>query len=133
MPLPLTASEPLLCKRRFRIAHFHLRNVAAELDSGGRDGGLELFVLRFHLRLVFVGPDPNKFVLWPIHPGADNGYTDLLVQHYHVLFEMLQKTIHLTLIDGVNTNLRYHLFPSNLKFPRYCRIIGGMKAPGVLR
>jgi hypothetical protein len=34
------------------------------------------------------------------------------VQHHDVLFEVLQKIIHLTLIDRVNTNLRYHfIFP----------------------
>src|SRR5436190_23273698 len=109
MPLPLIAVEPLLCKRRFGLAHFHLRNVGSKFDSGGRDRGLELFALRFELRLIFVGPDPNKFVLWPIHPGADDGYANLLVQHHYVLFEVLQKIIHLTLIDRVNTDLRNHI------------------------
>ena len=66
-------SDPLLRKRRFDFAHFHLRNFAAKLDSAGRDRGLELFGLRFELRFIFVGPDPNKFVLWPIHQGADDG------------------------------------------------------------
>ena len=76
--------------------HVHLRTVAAQFDSGGRDRGLKLFGLRFELRLVFVGPDPNKLVLWPIHPGADDGYADLLVHQHDLFFEVLQKIVHLT-------------------------------------
>jgi hypothetical protein len=75
-----------------------LATLPPSLTQGGRDRGLKLFALRFELRFIFVGPDPNKFVLWPIHPGADDGYADLLVQRHDVLFEVLQKIIHLALL-----------------------------------
>jgi hypothetical protein len=80
-----------LRKRRFGLAHFHLRDVAAKLDSGGGDRGLELFVLRFHIRFIFVRTDPDEFILRTVHPGADDGDLDLFVQHYDVFFEVLQK------------------------------------------
>ena len=51
---------------------------------------LGTFVLRFELRLIIVAPDPNKFVLRPIHPGADDGYADPSVQHHDVFFEALR-------------------------------------------
>jgi hypothetical protein len=100
------SANPLLRKRRFDFAHFHLRNVASEFDTGGRDRGLQLFCLCFELRFIFVGPDPNKLILWPIHPGADDGHADLFVQRHDLLFEVFQKIIHLALIDRINTNLR---------------------------
>jgi len=76
--MPVRAVEPLLHKRRFGLAHFHLRNIAAKFDSGGGDGGLELFGFRFDIRLVFIGPDPNEFVLRSIHPGTDYRYAVFL-------------------------------------------------------
>jgi hypothetical protein len=56
-------SNPRLSKRRLNLAHFHLGDVAAELDSGCGHRRLKLFVLRFEIRLIFVTPDPDKFVL----------------------------------------------------------------------
>ena len=64
------AVRSILRKRRFGLPPFHLRKVASKFDSGGRDRGLELFVLGFELCLIFVGPDPNKFVLRLTHPGV---------------------------------------------------------------
>src|ERR1044071_9790967 len=112
VPASLGRSNPALRERRFGFAHFHLGDVAAELESGGRDRGLELFGLRFHLGFVSVGPDPDEFVLRPIHPGADDGYADLFVQRLDVLLEVLQKIVHLALVDRVNANLRNHFTSS---------------------
>jgi hypothetical protein len=41
---------------------------------------------------------PNKLVLWPVHPCADDRDTDLFVQRHDVFFEVLQKIIHLALL-----------------------------------
>ena len=66
-------------------------------------------VFRFEFRLIFVTPDPDKFVLRPIHPGANDGHADFFVQADDVLFEVLEKIIHLAFIDRINANLGYIL------------------------
>lgn len=113
-PPAVSAVEPLLPKRRFGFAHFHLRDVAS--DSGGGYRGLELFVLRFHLRFVFVRPDPDKFILRPVDPGADDGDADLFVQWHDVFFEVLEKIIHLALVDRVNAGSATSCYSPSLWF-----------------
>jgi len=71
--MPRPPLHPLLRERRFGLTHFHLRDVTAEFDSGGRDRGLKLCGLGFHIRFIFVRPDPDEFVLRPVHPGTDDG------------------------------------------------------------
>jgi hypothetical protein len=100
-----SGSNPLLSEHRLNLAHFHLSYVATKLDSGCGHRRLKLFGLRFEFRLIFVTPHPDKFVLRPIHPGPRDGHADFLVQAYDVLFEVLEKIIHLAFIDRVNANL----------------------------
>src|SRR5687768_15968938 len=85
-------------ERRFDLAYFHLRDVRSQLDPRLRNLRLKRLTLGFKVRLVFIGPDPNKLVLRPVHPRADNRQADSLVHYHNFLFEMLEEGVHLTLV-----------------------------------
>src|SRR5215510_1125885 len=89
----------------FNFAYFHLRNVRSQLDPGLRDLRLKCFPLGLKVRLIRVVPDPNKLVLRPVHPRADNRHADSLVHCHDFLFEVLEERVHLALVDRVNANL----------------------------